>query len=130
MKTNIPKLASKKFVLTALTALVVCGLTVAPASAQNPTFAPGDLILYFLQFGGTQTAMINLGPAWTYRDATANMINLANVGTVLTGSVASGGAGYSSTWYDDVSPPVFNGGSNIPITFWGFAAVRSVSTRY
>jgi len=114
MKNNILKTAFKK---SALMALAVSGLAVTPAFAQNnPNYAPGDLLLYFTQYNGTQTVLVNLGAAVSYRDATANQLNIVNIGGTLTGSTGSGGAGYSATWYDD------------PTIFWGLAGVRSAGT--
>ena len=112
MKTNVLKTAFNK---AALTALAVTGFAVAPAGAQNPNFAPGDLLLYFIQFGGSQTVLVNLGAAYGYRDATANSLNFINIGGTLTGSTPAGAA-YPADWYDD------------PTMFWGLAAVHSNST--
>ncbi len=97
MKTNVLKTAFNK---AALTALAVTGFAVAPAGAQNPNFAPGDLLLYFIQFGGSQTVPVNLGAAYGYRDATANSLNFINIGGTLTGT-APAGAAYPADWYDD-----------------------------
>ena len=73
-----------------LAALSVVCFNTAKVGAQNLTYAPGDLLLYFMQFGGTQTVMVNLGPAWTYRDATANIMNLVNIGSTLMSAFPSG----------------------------------------
>jgi hypothetical protein len=114
MKINVLKTAFNK---AALAALALIGFAAAPAGAQNnPNYAPGDILLFFQQFGGTQTVMVNLGAATTYRDATANIMNIVNIGSTLSGTVGSGGAGYGATWYDD------------PTIFWGLAGVRSNST--
>ena len=110
MKINVLKTAFNK---AALAALALIGFAAAPAGAQNPNYAPGDLLLFFQQFSGTQAVMVNLGAATTYRDATANNLNFVNISGSLTGV---GSAGYSSTWYED------------PTIFWGLAAVRSNST--
>ena len=100
-----------------LLALSIVGLSIAPAGAVNPNFAAGDLVLYFEQFGGSQTLMLDLGAAYTYRALTANRLNIANIGGSLTGSTGSGGMGLTSTWYDD------------PTVFWGIAGVLSNSTQ-
>ncbi len=113
----------KKAALVALTSTLFAA---APASAQNTTYAPGDLLLFFQQFGGTQTVLYNLGAAWTYRDRTENLMNIVNISGTLTGSTGSGGAGYSATWYNDMTPSVI-GGADVPLTYWGLAAVRSSS---
>ncbi len=123
MKANILK---STFTKAALVALAVTGIATTPALAQNATYAPGDLLLFFQQFGGTQTVLYNLGAAWTYRDATSNIMNIVNLGGTLTGSVGSGGAGYSATWYNDMTASTV-GGADVPLTYWGLAAVRSSS---
>ncbi len=105
MKTNSYKTAP-------FAVLAALGLSVTPSQAQdNPNFASGDLMLYFQQFGGTHTAMFNLGPAYLYRNATANIPNIISIGGTLSGSTGSGGAGFPTAWYDD------------PTMFWGLAAV-------
>ena len=114
MNTNTMHIKSKKFGLLALS---IVGLSIAPAGAVNPNFTAGDLVLYFEQFGGSQTLMLDLGAAWTYRGVTTNRLNIANIGGTLTGSTGSGGMGLTSTWYDD------------PTVFWGIAGVLSTSTQ-
>lgn len=101
---------------TALAAILALSTSADQSFAQNPNYAPGDLLLYFQQFGGTQTAMVNLGTAFSYRDRTTDNLNFINIGSTLTGSVVSGGAAFPANWYDD------------PTIFWGLAAVRSNST--
>jgi hypothetical protein len=112
MKINVLKTAFNK---AALAALALAGFAAAPAGAQNPNYAPGDLLLFFQQYSGTQTVMVNLGAATAYRDATANNLNFVNISGALTGATP-GGAAFGSTWYED------------PTIFWGLAAVRSNST--
>ncbi len=113
MKINVLKTAFNK---AALAALALIGFAAAPAGAQNnPNYAPGDILLFFQQFGGTQTVMVNLGAATTYRDATANLLNIVNISGALTGATP-GGAAFGSTWYDD------------PTIFWGLAGVFNNST--
>lgn len=113
MKINVLKTAFNK---AALAALALIGFAAAPAGAQNnPNYAPGDLLLFFQQFGGTQTVMANLGAATTYRDATGPLLNIINIGGALTGATPAG-ANFGATWYDD------------PSIFWGLAGVRSNST--
>lgn len=112
----------------ALVALASTVFAVAPASAQsNSTYDQlnPDLILFFQQFGGTQTVMVNLGIARAYRDATANIMNIVNIGGTLSGSTGSGGAGYGATWYDDTRL-ASDGTTVLPLTYWGIAAVRSI----
>ena len=112
MKINVLKTAFNK---AALAALALAGFAAAPAGAQNPNYAPGDLLLFFQQFGGTQTVMVNLGAATMYRDATANLLNIVNISGALTGATPAGAA-FGSTWYDD------------PTIFWGLAGVFNNST--
>ena len=112
MKINVLKTAFNK---AALAALALAGFAAAPAGAQNPNYAPGDILLFFQQFGGTQTVMVNLGAATTYRDATANLLNIVNISGALTGATP-GGAAFGATWYDE------------PTLYWGLAGVRSNST--
>ena len=112
MKINVLKTAFNK---AALAALALIGFAAAPAGAQNPNYAPGDILLFFQQFGGTQTVMVNLGAATTYRDATANLLNIVNISGALTGATP-GGAAFGATWYDD------------PTLFWGLAGVFNNST--
>ena len=104
-----------------LAALSVVCFNTAKVGAQNLTCAPGDLLLYFMQFGGTQTVMVNLGPAWTYRDATANIMNLVNIGSTLMSAFPSSTGG---AWYSDTFPG-FLSSEEKPLTYWGLAGVRS-----
>ena len=62
--------------LRALLALTGIALGVSSANAQNPNYAPGDLVLFFQQYGGSNTIAVNLGAATTYRDATSNILNI------------------------------------------------------
>lgn len=127
MKTNILKTIARK---TGLIALAAGAFTISPAQAVNPNFLAGDLVLYFQQFGGTGIPfMLDLGQATIYRDATSNILNIANVvsgiNSTLNGSLTGStggspaGGGYATTptaWYDD------------PTVFWGLATVRSSSS--
>ncbi len=65
--------------------------------AQNPNYAPGDVVLFFQQFGGSNTVALNVGAGVTFRDATANILNIANIGSLLSDNVFTG---FGSTWYD------------------------------
>ena len=98
--------------LLSLAALAMSGLGVAPAMAQNPNYAPGDIVLYFQQFGGSNTVALNVGAATTFRDTTVNLINIANIGSLL----ADGTLGFGATWYDTSS------------VWWGAAGVFNSST--
>jgi hypothetical protein len=94
---------------TTLAAATLVLLTPA-AKAQNPNFAPGDLVLFVQKSGAANTIMLNLGSgANVYRDATSNILNIAGIGTELTSN-------FGGSWYED------------PALFWGVAGVRSAST--
>jgi hypothetical protein len=93
-----------------MSAAVLCGVTVNTASALNPNFAAGDLVVYFEQSGGTNTFMVDLGAAYTFRNLSSNLINITNIGSDLNAAFGPG------TWQNDSS------------VFWGAAGVRSSST--
>lgn len=97
--------------LLSLAALAVSGLAVTPAMAQNANYAPGDIVLFFQQFGGSNTLMLNVGPAATFRDTAVSIINIANINAQLS----DGTLGFGATWYDTSS------------LWWGAAGVRSNS---
>ena len=104
---------SPKNILTkAILAVAGIALSSSAAMAVNPNFVAGDLVVFFQQRGGTNTIMLDLGAATTFRDATANVLNIANLGTEL----ADGTNGFGSGWANDTS------------LFWGAAAVRSSSS--
>jgi hypothetical protein len=103
---------TKKLKALALSAAALCGITAGPAMAQNPNYAPGDIVLFFQQFGGSNTVMLNVGAATTFRDATSNILSIANIGSLLS----DGTNGFGSSWYDTSS------------LWWGAAGVRSNST--
>jgi hypothetical protein len=76
-----------------LAAGVLAAVAAQPASAA---FSNGDLILSFQATGGlgaTTTYAANLGAGYTYRDATANSLNVINLGSALSSI-------YGGTWYD------------------------------
>lgn len=101
----------------ALAAVAFAGLTGAPAVAQNPDHVTGDLLIYFLQFGGSQTilARLSLGvggyttTAPAFRDATSNSLNIIDLSAQLVGT-------FGASWYEDEN------------LYWGLAAARSSST--
>jgi len=95
--------------ISILAAAIAAGMSLAPAQAQNPNFAPGDLVLFFQQFGGSNTLILNVGAGTLYRDQTTSLINLANVGTELVGA-------FGVNWFDDST------------VYFGIAGVRSAST--
>jgi hypothetical protein len=102
----------KNILSTAILAAAGVALSASSAMAQNPNYAPGDIVLFFQQFGGSNTVALNVGAATTFRDATSNILNIANIGSLLS----NGTTGFGSTWYDTSS------------LWWGAAGVRSNST--
>ncbi len=104
---------SPKSILTkAILAVAGVALSSSAALAVNPNFVAGDLVVFFQQRGGTNTIMLDVGQATNFRDATSNLINIANLGTEL----ADGTNGFGAGWANDSS------------LFWGAAAVRSSSS--
>ncbi|MBK8092073.1 MAG: PEP-CTERM sorting domain-containing protein [Verrucomicrobiaceae bacterium] len=95
-----------------LTMLAVAGMTALASQASAATYVAGDLILGFRATGGTGASsnlLVNLGQADTvFRDATSNLLNFVDIGTLLTST-------YGSDW---------NTRSDL---FWGVAGVRSNS---
>ncbi|MEO8206921.1 MAG: hypothetical protein ABI615_12135, partial [Chthoniobacterales bacterium] len=77
-----------------------------PATAAlDTTFNAGDIILGFRTNSGTgssTTIMVNLGAASLYRDATSNILNVGNIGTLLNDTYGIGG-GDGTQWYDRTS---------------------------
>lgn len=78
--------------------LAQIALMIIPSSAQNPNFAPGDLVLYFQQEGGSNTVYANLGDtALLYRGTAAgpgasNRINFLEISAALTTAFGVGWA--------------------------------------
>lgn len=73
----------------AILVAAIAGLITAPAQAQNPNYAPGDLVLGFQNPGGAtgadQTVLVNLGnTATVFRDASSNLIDITNIGALLS----------------------------------------------
>ena len=101
----------KNILSTAILAAAGVALSASSAMAQNPNYAPGDIVLFFQQFGGTNTVALNVGAATTFRDTTSNILNIANIGSQLS----NGTTGFGSSWYD------------LTNLWWGAAGVRSAS---
>lgn len=90
---------SKKMAFVAFAALAT---SMASVHAQNPSYAPGDLVLFFQNPGGTtggsETLYVNLGNTATFRGAAAgadaaNQQNFINISSELT---AAFGANWAS----------------------------------
>ena len=68
------------------------------ANAQNPNYAPGDLVLFFQQTFGTKTVYANLGNAATlYRGTAAgpgaaNRIDFLNINAEMVSAFGAGWA--------------------------------------
>ena len=90
--------------------LAVAGVALS-SSAAMATITAGDLVVFFQQRGGSNTLMLDVGAATTFRDATSNILNIANIGTELS----NGTTGFGASWLNDSS------------VFWGAAGVRSSS---
>jgi len=105
MKTN-------NILTKAILAIAGVALSSSAAMAANPTFVAGDLVVYFQQRGGANTLMLDVGAATTFRDTTSNILNIANIGSLLS----DGTNGFGSAWYDNST------------VYWGAAGVRSAST--
>jgi hypothetical protein len=77
-------------------ALVGGAALLAGASFASAAFNNGDLIMSFQATGGTgasQTVAANLGTGYSFRDATANALNVINLGSLLSST-------YGNNWYD------------------------------
>lgn len=97
----VMKLSKPKALFLASMAGLALAASVPTASAAlDTTYNASDLILGF-RMGGTNqgsdtTIMVNLGAASLYRDATSNLINIANIGALLSPV-------YGASWYDSTS---------------------------
>lgn len=75
-------------------------ITALSANAANSSYAAGDLVLYFQQYGNSNTLYVDLGAATTYRGAAtgpdvANILNIIDINTQL--NAAFGGSWASLT---------------------------------
>ena len=102
----------KNILSTAVLAAAGVALSASSAMAQNLNYAPGDIVLFFQQFGGSNTVALNVGAATTFRDTTSNILNIANIGAQLS----NGTTGFGDSWYDSTS------------LWWGAAGVFNNST--
>lgn len=79
--------------------LAAAGLTLSVSSAMaqiNTTYAPGDVVLYFEQYLGSNTVMLNVGAGTMFRDTTTNILNIANIGSLLSDNTNGFGAGWAN----------------------------------
>lgn len=98
---SLPKTKNKtKMKITRKIALLsVAGLSLVTMTAQaqlDSTFNANDVLLGFRASAGNGTTtqlVFNLGSAQSFRDATANSVNFANIGSILSST-------YDSNWYD------------------------------
>lgn len=111
MKNNTMK--NNSLLRTALSAAVLSMLAIGGTKAANTLYAPGDLLLYFQQQGGTNTVYVNLGNAATdFRGAAAGVaggtskINFMNINTTLQSA-------FGTNWAS--SPTIYAGLAGV----WG-----------
>jgi hypothetical protein len=84
------------------TAMAVAAIL--PAGAANTFYAPGDLVLFFQQEGGSNTVYANLGKAADYRGTAAGpaggspVLNIVDLNTTLTGAFGPGWASDASVY--------------------------------
>ena len=94
---------NQKTTYMALAVAVAGVITGASAQAQNPNFTPGDLILGFRATGGVGSSTVieaALGnTATVFRDATTNLVNIVNIGTLLDNTYGIG-AGNAIAWFE------------------------------
>jgi hypothetical protein len=87
----------KSTVLSAVVAAAALAATLGTAQAQNPNYAPGDLVLFFQNPGGstgsTQQLFASLGnTATVFRQAyvdQANLYDIVNIGSQLSSTFGS-----------------------------------------
>ena len=94
---------NQKTTYIALAVAVAGVITGASAQAQNPNFTPGDLVLGFRATGGVGSGTVieaALGDTATvFRDATTNLLNIVNIGSLLDSTYGIG-AGNAIAWYE------------------------------
>ncbi len=83
-----------KYALLMATSTVIA---TSSAMAANSFYAPGDLVLFFQQQGGTNTVYVDLGAATTFRGAAAgadatSQYDFVNVNTTLVSAFGTGWA--------------------------------------
>ncbi|MFZ4483509.1 MAG: hypothetical protein ACOYOL_05955 [Chthoniobacterales bacterium] len=79
-----------------LARIAAVALVCAPSLHAAP-FANGDLLMSFQATSGdgsSSTLVVNLGPAYVFRNATSDQANVANIGSLLTSTY-----GASTNWY-------------------------------
>jgi len=121
------KLTKVKFLYATLVAL---GIAVMPANAAvDGTWDANDVILGFRAAtgttGATSTLLVNLGSAASYRDTTANINSIANLGSIID-SV------YGSAWYErtDLWAGFVSATNGQPSDNSGGTAIASQTTDY
>jgi len=94
---------NQKTTYIALAVAVAGVITGASAQAQNPNFTPGDLVLGFRATAGIGSGTVveaSLGDTATvFRDATTNLVNIVNIGSLLDSTYGIG-AGNAIAWYE------------------------------
>jgi hypothetical protein len=127
------KLTKIKFLYATLVAL---GIAVMPANAAvDSTWDANDVILGFRAGSGTtgagSTLLVNLGSAASYRDTTANINSIANLGSIID-SVYGTTAGSGSAWYErtDLWAGFISATNGTPSDNSGGVAIASQTTDY
>jgi hypothetical protein len=127
------KLTKVKFLYATLVAL---GIAVMPANAAvDGTWDANDVILGFRAASGTtgqgSTLLVNLGSAASYRDTTANINSIANLGSIID-SVYGTTAGSGSAWYErtDLWAGFISATNGTPSDNSGGVAIASQTTDY
>lgn len=91
---------NKHYPAFAALATAIIGFSAASASAQNPTFDYGQLTLGFQAIGASpgsdKTVLVNIGESYLFRDATSNILNIINIGGLLTDT-------FGASWYDNTN---------------------------
>lgn len=79
-------------------AAMMAAATILPAGAANSFYAPGDLVLFFQEEGGTNTVYANLGNTAGFRGTasgptgSSTQLNIVNLSTTLTTAFGAGWA--------------------------------------
>lgn len=76
----------------ALAVLVATGVSLSSVTAAPVTYSAGDLLMGFRKTGETESYIINLGSASSFRDATSSLSNFRDIGGDLIALFGSGWA--------------------------------------
>ena len=128
------KLTKVKFLYATLVSL---GIAVMPANAAvDGTWDANDVILGFRAATGTtgaaSTLMVNLGSAASYRDTTANINSIANLGSIIDSVYGTTANASTSAWYErtDLWAGFVSATNGQPSDNSGGTAIASQTTDY